>query len=243
MNKAVVWAHRGASAYAPENTLEAFDLAAKMKADGVELDVHLSKDGVLMVGHDESINRCSNGEGYIRDYTCAELKKFDFSYKFPQQYAGARMPTLAEVFDLLKPTGLFINIEIKSLPFIYKGIEEKLDALATDMGMQDSIMYSSFDHYTLVHMRELNKNVPLGILYSEGIYQPWKYAASIGVTALHPHYASLQYPVTANSRAAGIRVHPWTVDGEDVLMDMYAQGVDAVITNKPDVALRLRDSL
>ena len=237
--KTKVWAHRGASAYAPENTLEAFELAVKMHAEGVELDVHLSRDGELMVGHDETVNRCSNGTGKINEMTCAQLKELDFGVHFPE-YRGAKMPTLEEVYKLLKPTGLFINIEIKSLPNIYEGIEQKLDDLATAMGMQDHIIYSSFDHYTLVNMRAIIPKVPLGILYSHGEYEPWKYAASIGVNALHPHYASLKRPVVPGSQAAGIAVHPWTVDDEGVLELMYRMGVEAVISNKPDVALAVR---
>lgn len=237
--KTKIWAHRGASAYAPENTLEAFQLAVDMKAEGVELDVHLSADGELMVGHDETVDRCSDGTGMICQMTCAQLKELDFGVRFPQ-YRGAKMPTLEEVYRLLKPAGLFINIEIKSLPNIYEGIEQKLDKLATAMGMQDRIIYSSFDHYTLVEMRRINPAVPLGILYSHGEYEPWRYAAAMGVNALHPWYPSLKRPVVPGSQAAGIAVHPWTVDGEQELAWMYRLGVEAVISNKPDVALRVR---
>lgn len=238
--KPFVQAHRGASSYAPENTLEAFELAVKMGADGVELDTHLSKDGVIMVCHDDRVDRCSDGKGRICDMTCSELKQLDFSYKFPE-YKGAKMPTLAEVYDLLKPTNLFINIEIKSLPILYPGIEEKLNALADSMDMQDRIMYSSFNHYSLKKMRDINPDVPLGILYNDAPYEPWKYAKALGFTALHPHMASLQYPVVSNAQAAGIKVHPWTVDSEEDIMWMYRLGVDAVISNRPDVAIRLRD--
>ena len=112
--KTKVWAHRGASAYAPENTLEAFRLAAEQKADGVELDVQLSKDGELVVIHDETIDRVSDGSGYVRDYTLEELKRFHFNRLHPE-YADARIPTLAEVYELLKPTGLEINVDRKSV--------------------------------------------------------------------------------------------------------------------------------
>ena len=106
--KTQVWAHRGASAYAPENTLEAFRLAAEMGADGVELDVQLSRDGELVVAHDETIDRVSNGTGYIKDYTLAQLKKLSFNRLFPD-FKDARIPTLKEVYELLKPAGLTVN--------------------------------------------------------------------------------------------------------------------------------------
>ena len=111
--KTKVWAHRGASAYAPENTLEAFQLAVEQKADGVELDVQMTKDGKLVVIHDETIDRTSGGHGRVMDYTLAELKEMKFNRTHPE-YADAAIPTLAEVYELLKPVGLEINVEIKT---------------------------------------------------------------------------------------------------------------------------------
>lgn len=108
-----VWAHRGASGYAPENTLEAFALAAEMGADGVELDVQMSRDGYLVVAHDERIDRVSNGSGFIRDFTLKELKGFLFNRTHPE-YKDARIPTLREVYELLKDTPLKINVELKN---------------------------------------------------------------------------------------------------------------------------------
>lgn len=108
-----VWAHRGASGYAPENTLEAFALAAEMEADGVELDVQMSRDGYLVVVHDERIDRVSNGSGFIRDFTLEELKGFLFNKTHPE-YKDARIPTLREVYELLKDTPLKINVELKN---------------------------------------------------------------------------------------------------------------------------------
>lgn len=111
--KTKVWAHRGASAYAPENTLEAFQLAVDQKADGVELDVQMTKDGKLVVIHDETIDRTSDGHGRVMDHTLSELKKMKFNRTHPE-YADATIPTLAEVYELLKPAGLEINVEIKT---------------------------------------------------------------------------------------------------------------------------------
>ena len=143
--KTKVWAHRGASAYAPENTLEAFRLGAEQGADGVELDVQLSKDGELVVIHDETIDRVSGGHGYVRDYTLEELRKLQFNKTHPE-YQDVRIPTLGEVYDLLKPLGLEINVEIKTGIYFYPGIEEKLYLLEKEKGMQGKIIYSSFNH-------------------------------------------------------------------------------------------------
>ena len=129
MYKTRIWAHRGASGYAPENTLEAFKLAIDEKADGIELDVQLTKDKELVVIHDEKIDRTSNGKGYVKDYTLDELKKFNFNYG-NEKYEEVKIPTLKEVYELLKPTNLIINVEIKTGIIFYEGIEEKVLKLA-----------------------------------------------------------------------------------------------------------------
>ena len=111
--KTKVWAHRGASGYAPENTLDAFRKAVEMGADGIELDVQMTKDGELVVIHDETIDRVSNGKGWVKDYTYEELKKFNFN-KTHLEYTKEEIPTLEQVYLLIKPTNLTINVEIKT---------------------------------------------------------------------------------------------------------------------------------
>lgn len=146
--KPLVWAHRGASGYAPENTLAAFEKAVELGADGVELDIQLTKDDEIVVIHDEKIDRTSDGEGWVKDYTLEELRGFNYNRTKPE-YEHADIPTMREVFELLKPTGLFINIEIKMGVFFYEKIEEKILALTKEMDMEDRVCYSSFNHYTV----------------------------------------------------------------------------------------------
>ena len=157
-----VWAHRGASGYAPENTLEAFELAARQKADGVELDVQLSKDGELVVIHDETIDRVTDGKGKVKDFTVRELKSFKANQTHPE-YANAIIPTLEEVYDLLKPIGLKINVELKTGIYFYPDIEKKLLALTRKKGMEEKVWYSSFNHYSLIRLKELEPSVRTGI--------------------------------------------------------------------------------
>ena len=116
-----VWAHRGASAYAPENTISAFRKAAEMKADGVELDIQLSKDGELVVIHDETVDRVSDRKGFVRDFTLRELQEIDVSRPIPG-FGFERIPTLSEVLEELKPTGMTVNIECKTGIFFYPGL-------------------------------------------------------------------------------------------------------------------------
>lgn len=233
-----IWAHRGASFYAPENTLPAFALAAQMGADGVELDVHLSRDGELAVAHDFTVDRCSSGTGRIADMTMAELRELDFSNR-KSGYRATRIPTLGEVYALILTTDMAVNVEIKSGEIVYGGIEEKLVALAKEMGAEDRVYYSSFNHYHLTRLRELNPNARTAPLYSAALCEPWKYAKGIGAQAIHPLHSTLDiagYMEAAN--AAGILVNPWTVDDPERIGHLAGMGVNAIITNKPDVALR-----
>ena len=157
-----IWAHRGASGYAPENTLEAFALAAEMGADGVELDVQMSRDGYLVVAHDERIDRVSNGTGLIRDFTLKELKEFHFNKTHPE-YREARIPTLREVYEALKNTSLWINVELKNGIYFYEGLEERVLELTGRLGMEKRVIYSSFNHHSMVHLKQLNPDALTGL--------------------------------------------------------------------------------
>ncbi len=234
-----VWAHRGASAYAPENTIAAFRMAVEMGADGVELDVHESADGKLMVIHDETVDRTSNGSGRVVDMTCQELKQLDFSNGF-DKYAGARIPTLREVFGLLKNTNITINIEIKCDVVVYWGIWDKLLQLEQEMGMQGRILYSSFNHYVLMELRKSAPDAKIGLLYSNAMVDAWLYAQHLGAQALHPHYqVALQCPgYIEGCREAGVAINAWTVNDPEAMRKLAHENIGAIITNTPDVALR-----
>ena len=231
-----IWAHRGASGYAPENTIAAFKLAVEQGADGVELDVHMSSDGKLMVCHDETVDRTSNGTGRIVDMTCQELKTLDFSNGIAG-YSNSRIPTLREVYGLLKPTGLTINVEIKCDVVIYYGIWDELIKLEREMGMQGRIIYSSFNHFVLAELRKLDPSCNIGLLYSEGMVDPWVYANYLHANAIHPHFIAASAPgVIPGCKSHGVEVHPWTCNDAQVISDLAAAGVEAVITNFPDKA-------
>lgn len=234
--KSQIWAHRGASFYAPENTLEAFDIAVKQKADGIELDVQLSKDGELVVIHDETIDRVSNGRGFVKDYTLKELKQFNVAKLFPQ-FGISRIPTLEEVYRLLKPTNLIINVELKTEIIFYKGIEEKLIKLAKNMDMEDRIIYSSFNHYSLLNLRKLKNDVKIGLLFSNIFVDVLDYAVKLKADALHPIGYMLRLPgFIEECKAKNMKLHVWTIDNEEEIKLLNEIGVDAIITNKPVIA-------
>ena len=234
--KPLVWAHRGASGYAPENTLEAFALAITQGADGIELDVQLTKDDQIVVIHDETIDRTSDGKGWVKDYTLEELRAFNYNRTKPE-YKHADIPTMREVFELLKPTGLFINIEIKTGVVFYEKIEEKILALTKEMGMEDRVCYSSFNHYTVTRIHELKPDAEVGFLYADGPIDMPSYGVKHGVNALHPALYNLQYDgFVKECKEKGLKLNVWTVN-ERPYMEMCCQyGVDAIITNYPDIA-------
>ncbi len=234
--KPLVWAHRGASGYAPENTLAAFQKAVDLGADGVELDIQLTKDDQIVVIHDETIDRTSDGKGWVKDYTLEELRAFNYNRTKPE-YKHADIPTMREVFELLKPTGLFINIEIKTGVVFYEKIEEKILALTKEMGMEDRVCYSSFNHYTVTRIHELKPDAEVGFLYADGPIDMPSYGVKHGVNALHPALYNLQYGgFVKECKEKGLKLNVWTVN-ERPYMEMCCQyGVDAIITNYPDIA-------
>ena len=242
--KTKVWAHRGASAYAPENTREAFSLAVRQGADGVELDVQMTRDGELVVAHDETIDRVSDGSGYIKDFTLEELKRHHFNKLHPECEDSA-MPTLKEVYELLLDTGLTVNVEIKSGIIQYEGIEEKVLALTKEMSMEDRVIYSSFYHPSLVLLKKLDPSVTTGLLYSDGLIDAAGYGKDIvGVDALHPALYHMQdKELIPSARARGLKLHVWTVNGREEMELLAGLGIDAIITNHPDICRKAVDRI
>lgn len=235
-----IMAHRGASGYAPENTLEAFELAVKMGAYGVELDVHLTKDGELVVAHDETVDRVSDGSGRIADMTLKELKALHFNKTFPE-YTDARIPTLGEVFDLLGPAGLYINAELKNSLIDYPGLERKTVELAAKKGILDRILFSSFNHYSMLRVKDIDRSLYCGLLYEATLVEPWKYARALNMDALHPHFSEVLVPGGECGKAHeyGLQVNPWTVNSEDDIRSVIEAGADHIISNYPDRALKI----
>ena len=236
----IIYGHRGASAYAPENTLEAFRLSLEMGADGFELDVHLSADGELVVIHDESVDRTTNGTGLVRELTLAQLKALDASYGMTA-YAGAKIPTLEEVFALVQNTRHIVNVEIKTDEWFYAEIEEKCLALAKEKGVEDRVIYSSFNHYTLMKLRKLKPDAKLGMLFGDIMVSPWEYAKQLDVDYLHPMKMNIYVPGSAEQTLkAGYGINMWTINDEETMGECMKYGA-GIITNYPDIAVALKN--
>ena len=242
MNPCKVFAHRGASHYAPENTLPAFALAAAQGADGIELDVHLSKDGELVVIHDEELDRTTDGTGLVRDHTLAQLQALCADNHMPG-FADARIPTLREVLALVRPTPLLVNIELKTGVLWYEGIEQKALDLVREMGMADRVIWSSFNHYSIETVRQLAPEAETAYLYSDIICGVERYAAAHGVRGLHPGLWNVKMAdLLQRYLASGLAVRVWTVDAAADLRWLLEAGAD-VITNDPPLALTVRAAL
>lgn len=238
MSKPLVWAHRGASGYAPENTLSAFSKANELGADGIELDIQLTKDDVIVVCHDETLERVSNGKGWVKDYTLEDLKKLDFNQQFKDQ-GTMQIPTMEEVFELIKPTNMVLDIELKT-GIVFYDIEEKIDEMTRRFGMEDRVIYSSFNHASLVKLKQINPENKVGMLFADGPIDSVAYARRYGFDALHPAMYNLQYPhFMEDANAAGIDVNAWTINTEEYVKECVNYGVNAVITNYPDMARKV----
>lgn len=236
-----ILAHRGASAYAPENSLEAFSLAIDMKADGIELDIYETADGKLVIHHDNNIKRMSGVDAKISETDFETLRSYNFSGEYGDKFGFVKIPTLAEVLELFKPTDLTINIEMKEGSVNYI---RAIDSLVREYKMEDRILYSSFDHFKLKRVKEINPASKTGALYCFNMACPWEYAKSAGFDALHPSYDQIYkfeqefgIDYIASAHAFGIEVNPWTADKPGIIYHLAELGADHIITNVPDIAL------
>lgn len=238
-----IYAHRGASGYAPENTLEAFKLAIKQGAEGIELDVQLTKDGEVVVIHDETIDRVSNKTGFVKDYTLAELKEFSFDNNI-EGYKNTKIPTLKEVLELLKPTNLMLNIELKTSIIWYENIEEKVLKLVCDADMSDRVIYSSFNHYSIKKIKNLDEKANTALLFGDVVLDTVNYIKNANISAIHPPVYHLKMDNFLDEYInSGLDIRVWTVNNPDDMQWLINKNIDAIITNYPDIALKKRGEL
>lgn len=235
----LVWAHRGASAHYPENTLSAFRGAIDAGADGVELDVHLTKDGRLIVTHDEDTARVTGVSGKIALMTLDEIQRLNFA-SFRNGATFETAPTLDAVLDLIAPTDLTVNIELKNSIEPYPGMEERVLALVHEKKMEERVLYSSFNFDSMALLKRLDPSAKAGLLYVMFDSTVFRRAKEIGADALHPLWRLTAFPpYVAHCHCKGLKVHGWTIDSEFSLKACRWAGADAVITNDPERALRV----
>ena len=221
------FAHRGFSGKYPENTLLAFSKAIEEGVDGIENDVHLTKDGVLVVMHDELVDRTTNGKGYIKDKTYEELAQLDASYIFK---------------ELVKDTDIITNIELKTGVFEYTGIEQKVYDMLREFDMVDRIIISSFNHYSVLRMKAIDPAIKCGMLEESWLINAGAYVASTGVECFHPFFKNMTPENVAEVKSHGLEINTWTVNEEEDIREMFRVGVDSVIGNYPDLVNKIRNN-
>ncbi len=225
-------AHRGLSASYPENTLIAFQEAAKLDCWGVEFDVHLTKDNQLVVIHDESIKRTSNGTGFVKDLTLAELKTYDFGSWFDSKFADQQVPTLAEVLEIFKDTQHHINIEIKSDIFEYPGIEMLVANEIEAFQLKNRVIVSSFNHETIMRFQQMMPNVNCALLFASLIINLEEYVRQFNCNAIHiPYYYGMR-SIIQRVIKQGMTVRAYTVNNDKIAQQMQQLGVDAIFSDK-----------
>lgn len=229
-----IYAHRGASGTRPENTLAAFEKAAGLAIHGVELDVHLSKDGELVVIHDETIDRTSNGVGYVKDLTLAELRAYDYGSWFNDEFAGETIPTLAEVLEIFQLTTHHVNIELKSDIFPYEGMGEKVLYLVEKMGMADRLVISSFDHEAVRHFKKIAPHIEVAILTMDVLVDVYDYARVVPAEALHIYLPSAHRKTTKEALLKGAIIRVFTVNKDEYAHALKKLGVHAIFTDFPE---------
>lgn len=236
-----IWGHRGAYHFAPENTLTAFQIAADMGADGVEFDIQLTKDNEIVVIHDETVDRTSNGHGFVKDFTLAEIKKLNFNKRGITKPEFMEIPTLDEALTLLKITELKINIELKTGVVYYEGIERKALDTALKHGLCDRIVWSSFNHYSAEKIKLLDNNQETALLCGGGILTTASECERTRASALHVSVEQLLYPgLSEDCRKRGISLRVWTVNEPEEFELALKNKADGVFTNRIDVGKNYR---
>lgn len=243
--KTEVWAHRGASGwdrqYAPENTMPAFRKAVEMGADGIEFDVQMTKDSKIVICHDERIDRTARGHGYIKDFTLSELKKIDFG-KPHVEYGFVEIPTLEEVLQYTQKLDINLNIELKNGVIYYDKLEEKTADMVRCFGMEDRVIYSSFNHYSLEKLRKYAPKAKIGLLIRNDYVRVPIDLKYFGAIAIHPPVGIVTREYVELCHRHNVKVHTWVVDNPLMMNDIIKMGVDAFITDCPDSGRRIIDN-
>ena len=218
--------HRGAKGYEPENTFVSFQKALDMQVDGIELDVHLSSDSEIIVIHDETVDRTTNGKGFVNTLSLRELKAFRIDGKY-------EIPTLKEVFDLVNQD-CFINIELKSYEATDKVVSLIEKYVAKKGWKYDRFLVSSFDWNALQQVAFLNDKIPIGVLTETDLDLALAFAKFIQAKSIHPHFHLLTKENTAKIQEKGLQVFPWTINELEDIQKIKTFNVNGIITDFPN---------
>ena len=236
--------HRGAKDYAPENTLAAFETALELGADGFELDTQLSSDGHVVVFHDSTVDRITNGHGNLSKLSLAELRELDAGSSFSEKFRGVKIPTLDEVFETIGKRTI-INVELKNFSTPFDNLTEKVCEAVRYHGMQKNIIFSSFLPWNLKKAARILPEVPRGLITAKDWRGVWgrSFGFNFGdYDALHPFLGNVTVQQVHRVHKLKRKINVWVVNKEDDLRRMFNWGVDGILTDDPRLALRITRS-
>jgi glycerophosphoryl diester phosphodiesterase len=234
-SKPMIFAHRGACALAPENTLPSFELALAHQADAIELDAKLSKDGSVMVIHDQTVDRTTEGSGKVNQLSLTELKSLDAGTFFGKEFTGVKIPTLDEVFESIGHK-LFVNVELTNYKSSDDALVEKVVEVVKRHNMQERVLFSSFLPKNLVKSRSLLSQTPVALLCLPGvmgIYSRSVFCRHYSPFIIHPYLSDVNRRYVELEHKAGRRVNVWTVNAEIEIWRLKNDGVDGLFTDNP----------
>ncbi len=239
----VIFAHRGASKYAPENTMAAFRLALQQGAEAIELDAKLSADGEVVVIHDLTVDRTTNAKGLVSEFRASDFQKMDAGGHFSEQYRGEAVPTLRQVFEELGEK-VYINVELTNYATPRDSLPEKVAQLVKEYHLEEWVLFSSFNPVNLLRIKRLLPECPLAILALEGS-AGWLARSFVGrwfaPHILHPNLRDANERLIRSEHARKRRVHVWTVNEPQEIRRLFLQGVDGIFTDDPITALNIRN--
>ncbi len=241
--KTLIIAHRGASRRAPENSLAAFTMAKKLGADAVELDAKLSADGQVVVIHDQSVDRTTNGKGLVRNLSLKELQTLDAGGWFHPQFKTERIPGLGEVFEAIGGK-MLINIELTNYATPKDDLLEKVAILVKAHKLEGMVIFSSFLPCNIQRIQKLLPKIPAGLLASPGFLGAFSRSWIGGLYSpdlVHPYFADASERFVNRQHALGRGVNVWTVNSPDDIKKMIAFGVDGIITDDVETTRKIRD--
>ncbi len=244
-SKPIIFGHRGACAHAPENTIASFKLAIEHGADFVELDAKLSLDGEVMVIHDQTVDRTTNGSGTVNQMSLAQLKELDAGSKFNEKFAGEKIPTLDEVFKAVGKE-ILINVELTNYSSQTDDLIPKVAELVKANGLDDRVLFSSFLPGNLKRMQPLLPTAPLALLCLGGFAGSFSrsvFCLGVSPHIIHPYLTDVSAAYVAREHKRGRRVHTWTVNYEDDVTRMVKAGVDGVFTDDPLATRKLMEAI
>ena len=235
MFKTLNFAHRGFRSKYPENTMLAFSKAVDLGVDGIEFDVHLSSDSVLVIIHDEALDRTCNASGLVKDFSFADLKKINAAANFKSSKPlDEKIPCLEEYFDFIKNKDIISNIELKTGVFEYPGIEEMVYVLLKKYNLQDKCIISSFNHESVLRMKKIDSSLVCGFLVDSWDLHPADYLKKYGIECYHPPAYRLTKEFVDALHAESIKVNAWFGSIQTDYSKILSTGLDSIITDYPD---------